>query len=165
MTLFLALGSVKTVKLLDSVFSVAREIEGWGRHMGRSTVLSDKRFLTSSGTHLDMLVQLFLWVCAVAGGYLFQLFEICESWLVACFLCGNSACGSLSSVLDFCGCDPHREHLCSLLISTGQCKLLVASFVTAGQHLWFSPYLEGFNCCYQGGFHLLIHCHNMWGIK
>lgn len=101
-------------------------------------------FLTGSGTHLDMLLQLFSEFVVLVGEPLLQLFEVCESWLVPCFLWGSSASGSLSSGLGFCGCDPHREWFGSLLIPNcyGQCKLLVAWFVTAGHYLVFSI-LEG----------------------
>lgn len=92
----------------------------------------------------------------LVGGPLLQLFEVCESWLVPCFLWGSSASGSLSSGLGFCGCDPHREWLCSLLIPNcyGQCKLLVAWFVTAGHCLVFSI-LEGIQLLLPGWLSLL----------
>lgn len=87
----------------------------------------------------------------------------------SCFRCLNPAwllCMAVSAsrsplctVLDVCRCVSRKKQLSSLLISNcnGQCKLLVASFVTAGWYLWLSPYLKGFSG-YQGGFHLLISC-------
>lgn len=101
-------------------------------------------FLKGCGTHLDMLLQLFLWVCG--AGWRALAPAVWGVWVLAgaLLLVGSSTSGSLSSGLGFCGCDPHREWLCSLLIPNcyGQCKLLVAWFVTAGHCLVFSI-LEG----------------------
>lgn len=119
-------------------------------------------FLTYTHTHLLTLIQLFFWVCGADQRTL--ILAAWGVWVLAGGLAlthSNFASGSpFCTVLDACGCILQKEQLCSLLISNcnGQLKLLVASFVTAGQYLWLSSYLKEFSYCYQGGFHLLISC-------